>query len=295
MRYKKNITVFLFILIIVTAFSACDKKTVDGDETTETATSVVVGNDNTVYEFDEEKLFEVNSMDNLLKMYSTVKIIDKHDGSENIQQFFMYDGKPVFAQKWIGNNGNTLYEGLIKGCYVDYENGQYIASANADDLVGDDAAFPYEDAVINAVSGYEFELIEETEDCFVLNLNYAGKTDDITNTCTVDKKTHVLKSVCYETADGYVATTEYVYGDEVDDFGITQGFDDTKTITVNIHKIKDGKEENKTLSFTVPSAWKFAPSFRDEYTLYADSEYTQIFEYPVHEEDYTIYATNLMG
>lgn len=296
----KKILVAVLSVILSLSFVGCSaspdgEKTTNHNDVTTTQKTDETSAEDVVYEFSEDKLFEVNSISELLKTHKSVKVIDKHDGSENIQQFFLYDGKTVFAQKWTGENGNTLTEGWIKGFFVEYADGQYNASVNVNEFTGADAECPYDGAITFAISEYEIELIDETADSFILSLSFEGQSDDVIHKCTVDKKTHVVTNIHYETSDGYTAITDCVYDEDVDDFGLTKGFDDTKTVTMHINTITDGKEENKTVEYNVPSDWMLTPSIYDDYTLYSNAEYTQLFEYPGHGENYTIYATNLKG
>lgn len=293
MAYFKRITAFVLAVFMVFTLSSCKKAPDVEEASTDTNnTSAIV--ESSVYEFSEDKLFEVNSISELLKTHKSVKVIDKHDGTENIQQFFLYDGKTVFAQKWTGKNGNTLTEGWIKGFFVEYADGQYNASVNVNEFTGEDAECPYDGAITLAISEYKIELIDETADSFILSLSSEGQSDDVIHKCTVDKKTHAVTNIRYETSDGYTAITDCVYNEDVDDFGLTKGFDDTKTVTMHIHTVKDGKEENKTVEYKVPSEWVLTPLLYD-YTLYSNAEYTQLFEYPGHGKNYTIYVTNLKG
>ena len=301
MALFKRFTCVVFTVLMALSLSSCEKNS-DIDESTSNkkdtvsvVDTAVSESENIVYKFDKDKLFETNLISNHLKTYKSVKIISKHDGAENIEQYFLYDGKTVFAQKWKNSSDNSLNEGWIKGFYVEYADGQYTATVNPDDVTGDEAECPYDASIIYAISDFELEMIKETEDSFIFNLNSEGQADEVIHTCTVDKKTHNVTNIYYETPEGYISTTDYIYGEDVDDFGLTDGFADTKKVTIHFNYIVNDVEENKTVTYTVPSEWMLIPSIYDDYTLYSNMEYTQMFEYPGHGEDYTIYATYLKG
>lgn len=300
-QFKLFIAVFTAVFMIL-SLSSC-KKNIDTDvqSSSKEEFSSVNNSDNetenTVYEFSKDKLFEVNSISEILKTHKSVKIIDKHDGTESIEQYFFHDGKPVFVQKWTsgGDDSYSLIEGWIQGYFIEYADGEYYVSVNVNEPTDDTAECPYDGVITNVFSEYEIELSDETEDSFVLDLKFEGQSSDVIHKCTVNKKTHEVTNIYYETGDGYTAITEYVYGEEVEDYGITQGFDNTKTVTMHIENIENGEAKNKTVTYTVPSDWILTPSLYDDYTLYTNAEYNQLFEYPGHNTDYTIYATQIKG
>ena len=177
-----------------------------------------------------------------------------------------------------------------------FENETY-ATVNAFNL-SEETTFPYDSYIVDHFGGQELFVKEIGEDYYKIIHTYDGMLENEKFEYIFDKETLELRKYNFTLFDDTSGSTVF-------------GFD--KPLSENSAKvveIMDGERKNITVkselydfdevirdeaAFSIPADWKIELLAGVEIALYSNEEQTEIYEYPGHGIDHTIYVTNSLG
>ena len=290
MKKTKIILSLILCITVLVTFCACTNG--NGDK----KTSPVI--------FEEPKQLEevgltyndlvsANSVEALLKKYETITIESDRDEV----QLFTYKSKPAFLNHVVYTDDEEYLGGWIDGLGYTLSNEGDYASVNAFDL-SEDEAFPYEDYVVDYFGGQELFVKEIGKDYYKIIHTYEGMLENEKFEYIFDKETLELREYNFVLFDGTTGSTVVHFNKPLSEkcsevIEIMDG--ERKNITVKSELYDFDNVIKNEVTFRIPSEWKLELLAGVEIALYSNEEQTEIYEYPGHGIDHTIYVTNSLG
>lgn len=289
----KKIKIILSVILCITVLvTLCACTNGNGDE----KTSPVI--------FEEPKQLEevgltyndlvsANSVEALLQKYETITIESDRDEV----QLFTYKSRPAFLNHVVYTDDEEYLGGWIDGFGYTLSNEGDYASVNAFDL-SEDEAFPYEDYVVDYFGGQELFVKEIGEDYYKIIHTYEGMLENEKFEYIFDKETLELREYNFVLFDGTTGSTVVHFNKPLSEncsevIEIMDG--ERKSITVNSELYDFDEVIRNEVVLSIPSEWKLELLAGVEIALYSNEEQTEIYEYPGHGIDHTIYVTNSLG
>ena len=300
MKKTKIILSIIVCITVLVTLCACTRGNGDDTTTTEPPTSAEYKTEI----FEEPKQLEeagltyndlvsANSVEALLQKYETITIESDRDEI----QLFTYKSKPAFLNHVVYTDDEEYLGGWIDGLgYTLSDEGDY-ASVNAFDL-SEDEAFPYEDYVVDYFGGQELFVKEIGEDYYKIIHTYEGMLENEKFEYIFDKETLELREYNFVLFDGTTGSTvirsdKPLSENSSEVIEIMDG--ERKSITVNSELYDFDEVIRNEVVLSIPSEWKLELLAGVEIALYSNEEQTEIYEYPGHGIDHTIYVTNSLG
>ena len=298
-KTKIILSVIVCIMVLVT-LCACTR--VNGDDTTTTEPPTSAEYKTEIFEEPKQleevgltynDLVSANSVEALLQKYETITIESDRDEV----QLFTYKSKPAFLNHVVYTDDEEYSGGWIDGFgYTLSDEGDY-ASVNAFDL-GEDETFPYEDYVVNYFGGQELFVKETGKDYYKIIHTYEGMLENEKFEYIFDKETLELREYNFVLFDDTTGSTVVHFNKPLSEncsevIEIMDG--ERKSITVNSELYDFDEVISNEVVLSVPSEWKLELLAGVEIALYSNEEQTEIYEYPGHGIDHTIYVTNSLG
>ena len=298
-KTKIILSVIVCITVLVT-LCACMRGNGDDTTTTESPTS----SEYKTEIFEEPKTLEeagltyndlvsANSVDALLKKYEVITI----DGDREVAQLFTYNDKPAFINHVVYNDDEEYLGGWIDSTGFEINGGKAVATANAFNL-GEDTAYPYENYVVDYFGGLQLFVKEIGRDYFKIIHTYEGMQENEKFEYIFDKETLELREYNFTLFDDTTGSTQFYTDKPLNDSNlqVTEKMDgERKSITINseLYDYDDVIRSEAVLS--IPSDWELELLAGVEIALYSNEEQTEIYEYPGHGIDHTIFVTNSLG
>ena len=297
-KTKIILSVIVCITVLVT-LCACTRGNGDDTTTTEPPTSAEYQTEI----FEEPKQLEevgltyndlvsANSVAALLQKYDVITIESDRDEV----QLFNYNGMPAFVNHIIYNDNEKYTGGWIDGLgYTLSDEGDY-ASVNAFDL--SEEAFPYESYVVDYFGGQALFVKEIGEDYYKIIHTYDGMLENEKYEYIFDKETLELREYNYTLFDDTTGSTVIRLDKPLSEnssevIEIMDGERKNITVKSELYDFDDVIRNEATLS--IPSDWKLELLAGVEIALYSNEGQTEIYEYPGHGIDHTIFVTNSLG
>ena len=297
-KTKIILSVILCITVLVT-LCACTRGNGDDTTTTEPPTSAEYKTEI----FEEPKQLEevgltyndlvsANSVEALLQKYETITIESDRDEV----QLFTYKSKPAFLNHVVYTDDEEYLGGWIDGLgYTLSDEGDY-ASVNAFDL--SEEAFPYESYVVDYFGGQALFVKEIGEDYYKIIHTYEGMLENEKFEYIFDKETLELREYNHTLFDDTTGSTVIRLDKPLSEnssevIEIMDGERKSITVKSELYDFDDVIRNEATLS--IPSEWKLELLAGVEIALYSNEGQTEIYEYPGHGIDHTIYVTNSLG
>ncbi len=298
-KTKIILSVILCITVLVT-LCACTRGNGDDTTTTEPPTSAEYKTEI----FEEPKQLEeagltyndlvsANSIETLLKKYETITTESDRDEV----QIFTYNGMPSFINHVIYSDDEAYLGGWIDGIGFDiFENESY-ATVNAFNL-NEEATFPYDSHVVDYFGGQELFVKEIGKDYYKIIHTYEGMLENEKFEYIFDKETLELREYNFVLFDGTTGSTVVDFNKPLSEkcsevIEIMDGERKSITVKSEFHDFDNVIKDEVT--FRIPSDWKLELLAGVEIALYSNEEQTEIYEYPGHGIDHTIYVTNSLG
>lgn len=289
---KKTKIILSVILCITVLVTLCACTNENGDE----KTSPVI--------FEEPKQLEeagliyndlvsANSVEALLQKYETVTIESDRDKV----QLFTYKSKPAFLNHVVYTDDEEYLGGWIDGLGYTLSNEGDYASVNAFDL-SEEAAFPFDGYVVDYFGGQELFVKEIGRDYYKIIHTYDGMLENERYEYIFDKETLELREYNFALFDGTSGSTVFSFDKPLNEnsVGIVDVMDgERKNITVKSELYDFDEVIRDEAVLSIPSDWKLELLAGVEIALYSNEEQTEIYEYPGHGIDHTIFVTNSMG
>lgn len=297
-KTKIILSVIVCITVLVT-LCACTRGNGDDTTTTEPPTSAEYKTEI----FEEPKQLEevgltyndlvsANSVEELLKKHNVITI-DSHYGDT---QLFSYNSQPAYLERAVYSDDEDFISGWIDGITYTLSGEQYFASVNAFAL--HEKSFPYDSFIVDYFSGMELFVEEIGEDYYRIINTYEGMLENERYEFIFDKETLELREHNYTLFDDTSGSIKVNFNKPLNKFSsdIAKIMDgERKNITVK-SELYDGDEVIRNESvFTLPYDWETEMLAGVEIALYSNEEQTEIYEYPGHGIDHTIYVTNSLG
>lgn len=238
-------------------------------------------------------LVSANSVEALLQKYETITIESDRDEAE----LFTYKSKPAFLNHVVYNDDEEYLGGWIDGLgYTLSDEGDY-ASVNVFNL-GEDETFPYEDYVVDYFGGQELFVKEIGEDYYKIIHTYEDMLENEKFEYIFDKETLELREYNYTLFDDTSGSTVFQFDKPLSEnssevIEIMNGERKSITVKSELYDFDEVIRNEATLS--IPSEWKLELLAGVEIALYSNAEQTEVYEYPGHGIDHTIYVTNSLG
>ena len=300
MKKTKIILSLIVCITVLVTLCACTRGNGDDTTTTEPPTSAEYKTEI----FEEPKQLEeagltyndlvsANGVQALLQKYETITIESDRDEV----QLFTYKSKPAFLNHVVYTDDEEYLGGWIDGLgYTLSDEGDY-ASVNAFDL-SEDEAFPYDDYVVDYFGGQELFVKEIGEDYYKIIHTYEGMLENEKFEYIFDKETLELREYNFVLFDGTTGSTVIRIDKPLSEnssevIEIMDG--ERKSITVNSELYDFDEVIRNEVVLSIPSEWKLELLAGVEVALYSNEEQTEIYEYPGHGIDHTIYVTNSLG
>ena len=298
-KTKIILSVIVCITVLVT-LCACTRGNGDDTTTTEPPTSAEYKTEI----FEEPKQLEeagltyndlvsANGVQALLQKYETITIENDRDEV----QLFTYKSKPAFLNHVVYTDDEEYLGGWIDGLgYTLSDEGDY-ASVNAFDL-SEDEAFPYEDYVVDYFGGQELFVKEIGNDYYKIIHTYEGMLENEKFEYIFDKETLELREYNFVLFDGTTGSTLVHFNKPLSENSseVVEIMDGKrKSITVNSELYDFDEVIRNEVVLSIPSEWKLELFAGVEIALYSNEGQTEIYEYPGHGIDHTIYVTNSLG
>ena len=297
MKKTKLIAALIICFAIASAFCGCTQDS--GEVTTEpTATE----------EFKTEKFSEpkpleevgltyndlvsANSVEGLLKKHDVITV----DSNYGDTQLFSYKSQPVYLEHAVYSDDEEFISGWVDGITYTLSGEQYFASVNAFAL--HEKSFPYDSFIVDYFSGMELFVEEIGEDYYRIINVYEDMLENERYEFIFDKETLELREHNYTLFDDTSGSVKVDFDKPLNKFSsdIAKTMDgERKNITVK-SELYDGDEviRNEAV-FSLPHDWETEMLAGVEIALYSNAEQTEIYEYPGHGIDHTIYVTNSLG
>ena len=297
-KTKIILSVIVCITVLVT-LCACTRG--NGDDTTTTKPPTTAEYKTEIFE--EPKTLEeagltyndlvsANSIESLLQKYETITIESDRDEV----QLFTYKSKPAFLNHVVYTDDEEYLGGWIDGLgYTLSDEGDY-ASVNAFDL--GEEAFPYESYVVDYFGGQELFVKEIGKDYYKIIHTYDGMLENEKFEYIFDKETLELREYNYTLFDDTTGSTVVRFDKPLSEnssevIEIMDGERKNITVKSELYDFDDVIRNEATLR--IPSEWKLELLAGVEIALYSNEEQTEIYEYPGHGIDHTIFVTNSLG
>ena len=299
MKKTKILTSVLICIALLVTLCACTRG--NGDDTTTTEPPTTAEYKTEI--FDEPKSLEeagltyndlvsANSVAALLQKYDVITIESDRDEV----QLFNYNGMPAFVNHIIYNDNEKYTGGWIDG--IGYENSgdEAYATANAFDL--SEEAFPYESYVVDYFGGQALFVKEIGKDYYKIIHTYDGMLENEKYEYIFDKETLELREYNYTLFDDTTGSTVIRLDKPLSEnssevIEIMDG--ERKNITVKSELYDFDNVIKNEVTFRIPSDWKLELLAGVEIALYSNEGQTEIYEYPGHGIDHTIFVTNSLG
>lgn len=227
-----------------------------------------------------------------MQKYETITIESDRDEV----QLFTYKSKPAFLNHVVYTDDEEYLGGWIDGLgYTLSDEGDY-ASVNAFDL--SEEAFPYESYVVDYFGGQELFVKEIGEDYYKIIHTYEGMLENEKYEYIFDKETLELREYNYTLFDDTTGSTVVRFDKPLSEnssevIEIMDGERKSITVKSELHDFDNVIKDEVT--FRIPSDWKLELLAGVEIALYSNEGQTEIYEYPGHGIDHTIYVTNSLG
>ena len=300
MKKTKIILSLILCITVLVTLCACTRGNGDDITTTEPPTSAEYKTEI----FEEPKQLEevgltyndlvsANGVQALLQKYETVTIeIDRDE-----VQLFTYKSKPAFLNHVIYNDDEEYLGGWIDGFGFEINGGEAFATADAFYL-SEEETFLYEDYVVNYFGGQELFVKEIGEDYYKIIHTYDGMLENEKFEYIFDKETLELREYNFVLFDDTTGSTVVHFNKPLSEncsevIEIMDG--ERKSITVNSELYDFDEVIRNEVVLSIPSEWKLELLAGVEIALYSNEELTEIYEYPGHGIDHTIYVTNSLG
>ena len=298
-KTKIILSVIVCITVLVT-LCACTRGNGDDTTTTEPPTSAEFKTET----FEQPKTLEevgltyndlvsANSVQSLLQKYETITI----ESDRDVVQLFSYNGMLAFFNHTVYNEDEEYTGGWIDGLdYTISEDGAY-ATVNAFNL-SEDVIFPYESYIVDYFGGQELFVKEIGKDYYKIIHTYDGMLENEKFEYIFDKETLELCEYNYTLFDDTSGSTIFRFDKPLGKSGsdiieIMKGERKNITVKSELYDFDDIIRNEAVLS--IPYDWKLELLAGVEIALYSNEEQTEIYEYPGHGIDHTIYVTNSMG
>lgn len=300
MKKTKIILSAILCITVLATLCACTRGNGDDTTTTEPPTSAEYKTEI----FEEPKALEeagltyndlisANSIQVLLQKYETIDI----ESSNYKIQFFTYNGMPAFLDHVSYDDGGEYKGGWIDGFAYEIRGEEAYATTNAFNL-SEEAIFPYDSYIVDYFGGQELFVKEIGEDYYKIIHTYDGMLENEKFEYIFDKDTLILLEYNFTLFDD---TSGSVF------FGFDKPLSENSS---EIVEIMNGARKNITIKselndydevirneavFSIPYDWKLELLAGVEIALYSNEGQTEIYEYPGHGIDHTIYVTNSLG
>ena len=299
---KKTKIILSLILCITVLVTLCACTRGNGDDTTTIEPPTLAEYKTEIFEEPKQleevgltynDLVSANSVEALLQKYETITIESNRDEV----QLFTYKSKPAFLNHVVYTDDEEYLGGWIDGLGYTLSNEGDYASVNAFDL-SEDEAFPYEDYVVDYFGGQELFVKEIGNDYYKIIHTYEGMLENERFEYIFDKETLELREYNFVLFDGTTGSTVIRLDKPLSEnssevIEIMDG--ERKSITVNSELYDFDEVIRNEVVLSIPSEWKLELLAGVEIALYSNKEQTEIYEYPGHGIDHTIYVTNSLG
>ena len=300
MKKTKIILSVIFCITVLVTLCACTRGNGDDTTTTEPPTSAEYKTEI----FEEPKALEeagltyndlvsANSVEALLQKYETITIESNRDEV----QLFTYKSKPAFLNHVVYTDDEEYLGGWIDGFGFEINGGEAFATADAFYL-SEEETFLYEDYVVNYFGGQELFVKEIGEDYYKIIHTYDGMLENERFEYIFDKETLELREYNFALFDGTTGSTVVDFNKPLSEkcsevIEIMDGERKSITVKSELHDFDNVIRDEVT--FHIPSEWKLELLAGVEIALYSNEGQTEIYEYPGHGIDHTIYVTNSLG
>ena len=299
MKKTKIILSAILCITVLVTLCACTRGNGDDTTTTEPPTSAECKTEI----FEEPKQLEevgltyndlvsANSVEALLQKYETITIESDRDEV----QLFTYKSKPAFLNHVVYTDDEEYLGGWIDGLgYTLSDEGDY-ATANAFYL--SEEAFPYESYVVDYFGGQELFVKEIGEDYYKIIHTYEGMLENEKFEYIFDKETLELREYNFVLFDDTTGSTVIRLDKPLSEnssevIEIMDGERKSITVKSELHDFDNVIKDEVT--FRIPYDWKLELLAGVEIALYSNEGQTEIYEYPGHGIDHTIFVTNSLG
>lgn len=298
-KTKIILSVILCITVLVT-LCACTRGNGDDTTTTEPPTSAEYKTEI----FEEPKQLEeagltyndlvsANSVNALLQKYETITIENDRDEI----QLFTYKSRPAFLNHVIYNDDEEYLGGWIDGIGFEINGEEAFATADAFYL-SEEETFLYDDYVVDYFGGQELFVKEIGKDYYKIIHTYEGMLENEKFEYIFDKETLELREYNFVLFDDTTGST-VIRSDKPLSENCSEVIEimdgERKNITVNSELYDFDEVIRNEVVLSIPSEWKLELLAGVEIALYSNEEQTEIYEYPGHGIDHTIYVTNSLG
>lgn len=298
---KKTKIILSLILCITVLVTLCACMRGNGDDTTTTEPPTSAEYKTEIFEEPKQleevgltynDLVSANSIEGLLKKHNVITI----DSNYGDTQLFSYNSQPAYLEHAVYSDDEDFISGWIDGITYTLSGEQYFASVNAFAL--HEKSFPYDSFIVDYFSGMELFVEEIGEDYYKIINTYEGMLENERYEFIFDKETLELREHNYTLFDDTSGSIKVNFNKPLNKFSsdIAKIMDgERKNITVK-SELYDGDEVIRNESvFTLPYDWETEMLAGVEIALYSNEEQTEIYEYPGHGIDHTIYVTNSLG
>ena len=238
-------------------------------------------------------LVSANSVEALLQKYEVITI----EGGRDEVQLFNYNGMPAFVNHIIYNDNEEYTGGWIDGIGFEINGEEAFATADAFYL-SEEETFRYDDYVVDYFGGQELFVKEIGKDYYKIIHTYDGMLENERYEYIFDKDTLELREYNFTLFDETSGSTVFSFDKPLNEnsVGIVDVMDgERKNITVKSELYDFDEVIRDEAAFSIPADWKIELLAGVEIALYSNEEQTEIYEYPGHGIDHTIYVTNSLG
>ena len=300
MKKTKIILSVLVCITVLVTLCACTRG--NGDDTTTTEPPTSAEYKTQIFEEPKEleevgltynDLVSANSAQALLQKYETITIESDRDEV----QLFTYKSKPAFVNHVIYNDDEEYLGGWIDSFGYEINGGVAFATANAFNL-SDEESFTYDSYIVDYFGGQELFVKEIGKDYYKIIHTYEGMLENEKFEYIFDKETLELREYNFALFDGTTGSTVVHFDKPLSEncsevIEIMDG--ERKSITVKSELYDFDNVIKNEVTLSIPSEWQLELLAGVEIALYSNAEMTEIYEYPGHGIDHTIFVTNSLG
>lgn len=300
MKKTKVMCSLLISVLLIVTLCACTRGS--GDDTTTAEPPITEEYKTEIFQEPKEieevgltynDLVSANSVEALLQKYETITVESNRDEV----QLFTYKSKPAFLNHVVYTDDEEYLGGWIDGFGYTLSNEGDYASVNAFDL-SEDEAFPYEDYVVDYFGGQELFVKEIGKDYYKIIHTYEGMLENEKFEYIFDKETLELREYNFALFDGTTGSTVVDFNKPLSEkcsevIEIMDGERKSITVKSELYDFDEVIRDETVLS--IPYDWKLELLAGVEIALYSNEEQTEIYEYPGHGIDHTIFVTNSLG
>ncbi|MBR3768209.1 MAG: hypothetical protein IKL10_08255 [Clostridia bacterium] len=241
--------------------------------------------------FTAEDLMKANSVTAILDKYSSVKI--NTNNGESIKSIAYYNSKPFVIEVFDYDGVEEIF-GWYDGFELKWTERGIRAEKYVETLFDADD-FIYEDEISVYFDGYEFALEEETDTSYILTITSGWQDAIESRVYYVDKESLLLKKIVTKMNGEELHTTEYEYGEKVDDRGLIEDLNGYyKEVWLNCCLNNYTQEIKYTVE--IPGEWEFIPVSRTaELNLYLKDDFSDPYVYPGDGNSFSLYCTDSVG